>query len=294
MRICKILRTECQRQIPLYRACLHLRLRAGDRSSCGGSRWRELSRTIDRTADFLWQQTLPLLGASIPGRRPAATGNKVHKLGDVRLPKQVEQVLSHGPKFAVEPRKSPPELLSLVRQVSGRAAESESDRCIADGVDVLLQCRPSGSRVPVRSTVAYLKDNALSLLPADKEGGFVVLPKGMLNSKALDAIEATFVRRNDVSLAKVKIEARKLCKRLSLDKLALAVDKGRGLNLDLFFSAKTHKANCPLRVIVSEFGTWQKSVAMFLQTKLNILVIDDPFQVKNSEQIIDFLKQCPD
>ncbi|KAG0443722.1 hypothetical protein HPB47_014598, partial [Ixodes persulcatus] len=148
MRICKILRTECQRQIRLYRECLHLRFRAGDRSSCGGSRWQELSRTIDRTADFLWQQTLPLLRASIPGRRLAATGNKVHKLGDVRLPKQVEQVLSHGPKFAIEPRRSPPELLSLVRQVSGRAAESEADRCIADGVDVLLQCRPSGSRVP--------------------------------------------------------------------------------------------------------------------------------------------------
>ncbi|KAG0429421.1 hypothetical protein HPB47_023653 [Ixodes persulcatus] len=193
MRICKILRTECQWQIRLYRECLHLRLRGGgDRSSCGGSRWRELSRTIDRTADFFWQQTLPLLRASIPGRHPAATGNKVHKLGDVRLPKQVEQELSHAPKFAVEPRRSPPKLLSLVRQVSGRAAESEADRCIADGVDVLLQCRPSGSRVPVRFTVAYLKDNALSLLPADKEGGFVVLPKGMFNSKASDAIEATF------------------------------------------------------------------------------------------------------
>lgn len=154
--------------------------------------------------------------------------------------------------------------------MSGRAAESEADRCIADGVDVLLQCKPSGSRVPVRSTVAYLKDNALSLLPADKEGGFAVLPKGMFNSKALDAIEATFVRRNDVSLAKVKIEARKLCKRLSLGKLAQVVDKGTGLNLDLSFSAKTHKANCPLRVIVSEIGTWQKSVALFLQTKFNI------------------------
>lgn len=64
----------------------------------------------------------------------------------------------------------------------------------------------------------------------------MVLPKGMLKSKALDANELIFVCRDDMSLAKVKTEARKLCQRLKLDKLALAVDKSKGLNLDIFFS----------------------------------------------------------
>ncbi|CAN7984442.1 unnamed protein product, partial [Ixodes hexagonus] len=58
----------------------------------------------------------------------------------------------------------------------------------------------------------------------------------------------------------------------------------------LFFSAKTHKVDCPLRVIVSEAGTWQKSVALFLQKRLKLLQIDDPFLVKSSDIVISFLK----
>ncbi|KAM7281543.1 hypothetical protein ISCGN_005959 [Ixodes scapularis] len=169
-RICRILRAEYQRQIRLYRECLYLRLLDGADSSGRGSRWREFSRTIDRTVEFLWRQTLIHLRASTPETTPAV-GNLVHKLGDVELPVKVEGVLSQGPKFAVEPRKSPPELLTMVRQVSGRAPESEVDRCISEGVDVLSRCKPSGSKVPLKSTVAYLKEHSLSLLPADKALG---------------------------------------------------------------------------------------------------------------------------
>ncbi|KAG0431817.1 hypothetical protein HPB47_021429 [Ixodes persulcatus] len=71
------------------------------------------------------KQTLPLLRASIPGRRPAATGNKVHKLGDVRLPKQVEQVLSHGPKFAVEQEKVAPRVVVSVEVGLSRSLPDE-------------------------------------------------------------------------------------------------------------------------------------------------------------------------
>lgn len=110
------------------------------------------------------------------------------------------------------------------------------------------------SRVPVNSTVTSLRDNALSFLPADREGSSVVLTKGMLNSKSLDAIRAPLYAK-DVFLAKVRTQACKLCKGLMLDKLVLAVDKGEGLNLDLFFSAKTHKINRTLRVMVSKNGT---------------------------------------
>lgn len=39
--------------------------------------------------------------------------------------------------------------------------------------------------------------------------------------------------------------------------------------LDVFFNAKTHKVDVPFRVIVSENGTWQKAIALYLQSKLN-------------------------
>lgn len=119
------------------------------------------------------------------------------------------------------------------------------------------------------------------------------MPKGMFMSKASEAIESTFVKRDDVALAKNKLEARAMCKRLNLGGLALAIDKSKTLSLNLFFSAKTHKINCPLRVIVSENGTWQKALAVFLQSKLNLLTIDDPFRVRSSEDVIDALIALP-
>lgn len=74
-------------------------------------------------------------------------------------------------------------------------------------------------------------NDALSLLPADEERGFVVLSKDTLVSKALEAIESTFLRRDDMSLAKVKKGARAICKRLNLGGLAQALEKRRGFRL---------------------------------------------------------------
>lgn len=84
---------------------------------------------------------------------------------------------------------------------------------------------------------------------------------------ALSAIESVFQRINDISLAKIKSEAKKLCLSIELKKLSSDINRNQLLSLELFFSAKIHKTECPLRVIVSERGTWQKSLALFLQEK---------------------------
>ncbi|KAG0445018.1 hypothetical protein HPB47_003208 [Ixodes persulcatus] len=111
--ICEVLRSETQRQARLYRECLRIRLLGESGSSTGGKKWREFSRLVDGTTDFLWQRNLLYLRAGLPRKPPTAEGS-VHKMGDVNLPDQVQRVLSLGPKFAVEPRKTPPELLTLI------------------------------------------------------------------------------------------------------------------------------------------------------------------------------------
>ncbi|XP_049271280.1 uncharacterized protein LOC119391559 [Rhipicephalus sanguineus] len=77
---------------------------------------------------------------------------------------------------------------------------------------------------------------------------------------------------------------------MKLDKLHRSITKAKKLSLDVFFSIKTHKPEMPLRVIVSERGTWQKVVAHFLQEKLAILNVEDPLLVKKSAEVTDFLK----
>ncbi|KAG0419485.1 hypothetical protein HPB47_004064 [Ixodes persulcatus] len=86
---CSLSRSECERQTRLYRECLFIRLQDRANPYRSDARWPGVTKTT-----------------------PAAE-NKVHKLGGTDLPKQVERVLCQGPKFAVEPKKTSPELLSM-------------------------------------------------------------------------------------------------------------------------------------------------------------------------------------
>nr|XP_037284915.1 uncharacterized protein LOC119177831 [Rhipicephalus microplus] len=99
----------------------------------------------------------------------------------------------------------------------------------------------------------------LKLLQADKEGGFVLAPTTVYKEKADAAVTENFQVAN-VKPSKVKATASKLCEEAGLQKLASSVRAARGVNLSVFFSAKTHKPEVPFRVIVSEQGTWQRLV----------------------------------
>ncbi|KAH9364839.1 hypothetical protein HPB48_001302 [Haemaphysalis longicornis] len=51
----------------------------------------------------------------------------------------------------------------------------------------------------------------------------------------------------------------------------------------------THKEGCPFRVIFSERGTWQHSLGLYLQRSLSVLAIDDPFLLRNPNEVNTFL-----
>ncbi|KAH7932044.1 hypothetical protein HPB52_024943 [Rhipicephalus sanguineus] len=53
----------------------------------------------------------------------------------------------------------------------------------------------------------------------------------------------------------------------------------------------THKTECPLRVIVSEKGTWQDEVSSYLQRCLGKLDVQDPFLVRSSTDLVQDLAQ---
>lgn len=110
-------------------------------------------------------------------------------------------------------------------------------------------------------------------------------------SKASEAVGAVFEKRSNVSLSKVKSNAKKLANKLNLSTLSSMFDSSNRSCLEMFFSVKTHKPEWPFRVIVSESGTWQKQLAKYLQGKLKVLTIDDPFSLKKSDEMIAFLKR---
>lgn len=255
--------------------------------------WREYSILTDRTTESLWRLTLKHL-RSITPRKTRTQSLPLHVIGDISLPPGVRKVLSFGPKFAVEPRKSAPELLSLVRQVSQRASLTDVDRCISEGVDVLSHHKHPVRPLSIKKVEAYLKEHSLSLLPADKEGGFVLMHKSEFGTKACAAVESVFQCHYDISLSTIKSRAKQLCNSLDLKQLASSIDRKKLSSLEIFFNAKTHKTECPLRVIVSERGTWQKSIALFLQEKLNLLDINDPYLIRSSDDVLQFLQEPKD
>ncbi|KAH7963543.1 hypothetical protein HPB52_021619 [Rhipicephalus sanguineus] len=142
--------------------------------AAGRRQLRELQRIIHQTTEAIWACDLSRLRTDVKPRKmqDQKCKSSVHKLEPLQLPPEVTETLSLGPKVAVEPRLSAAERLSLVCQMSGRAPDSEQSRCVSAGVDVLLRSTQHISRLPLRKVEAYLKDNALAVLPADKEGVF--------------------------------------------------------------------------------------------------------------------------
>ncbi|KAH9375506.1 hypothetical protein HPB48_015368 [Haemaphysalis longicornis] len=219
-------------------------------------KWRALSVSINDTVEALWIPVLSQLRSTFSVRRPGP-GNNVHTVDGVSLPGYVKQTLGLGPEFAVEPKRAAPDLLTMVRAVSAVAPVSEHDRCVSSGVNVLLRSRPPKSGLPLRRIESFIKENDLRIPPADKKGGFMVVPNAVFHAKASEALSSTFDFRTDIALDKVKARAKKLCAKLNVDALAKKVEKSSGCAPKMFFSAKTHKVACPLRVIISERGTWQ-------------------------------------
>ncbi|KAG0419366.1 hypothetical protein HPB47_004160, partial [Ixodes persulcatus] len=269
-RLCKILRSEVWRQARFFKDCLKSTCLSGQGSSCG--RWRtyqDFLKAAEGVTEFLWQRTRPFLPKK--ERRSSADPCPVMTMGEPSaLPAAVGQVLAKGPKFALQPDLKAPELVSLVRTVADRVGEEEKPRCVSEGVDCLVRSHgKNGRTVNLTSVVDSLVDLNLSVLVSDKEGSFVVLPKGEFRDKARLALEKNFRE-------KVKEEAKVLCDRLDLKSLGSLVNRSKGMNLDAFFTAKTHKAGWPFRVIVTERGSWQRAVAGFLQKQLSTLSISTP------------------
>ncbi|KAH9378453.1 hypothetical protein HPB48_023143 [Haemaphysalis longicornis] len=129
----------------------------------------------------------------------AACPGKVTCIGQVDLPASVEGILSCGPKFCTEPVETPVGMLTIVRKVADRVDADNKERCIAEGVDC-LSSREGSVRVPnsVKRATEFLRSNNLSLLLADKEGGFAFMPKTVYESKATEAVAKNFVKFDSV------------------------------------------------------------------------------------------------
>ncbi|KAH7968180.1 hypothetical protein HPB52_006431 [Rhipicephalus sanguineus] len=95
-RICKILRSEWKRRARLLRDVLFFQLNSTETPRRAKKKWLEVCASTSRTTE------------KMPMPR-----NPIHTACAVPIPDSVQDVLSLGPKFAVQPQLAPPELLTL-------------------------------------------------------------------------------------------------------------------------------------------------------------------------------------
>ncbi|KAG0424630.1 hypothetical protein HPB47_028151 [Ixodes persulcatus] len=150
----------------------------------------------------------------------APSPNEVLFLGGAQAPKKITEILELGPKFSIQPTPKPIEKLCLARTLADRVISEERERCISEAVGVMRR-KPNHRRETIRTrdVVTYFKENQLKLLTADKERGFVVLPKRLFGEKSHTAILKNFRQVNKIFLSKVKTSAKVLCDRLQLSQL---------------------------------------------------------------------------
>lgn len=230
-------------------------------------------------------------GASLPTKKgKSASHARPPTHSEVELPDRHRRELELGPKFCFEPRLQPVDKVVLARGISRHADEDERSRCVNECVEAFA--RSSGEprkRNPVKPLAEYLVSHDLRALVSDKEGFFFVLPEGKYQEKAMSAVDKNF-KKMSVNLAEKKQQALSLLEDLNLESVAQYVKKAPKLNLEVFFTAKTHKTDIPFRAVVSERATWQIHVSAYLQKCLMSLNLAQPFLVKNSETIIEYLE----
>ncbi|XP_065288624.1 uncharacterized protein [Dermacentor albipictus] len=295
-RLCRLMRSELWRQVRLFQDWLRLLCYVDHPGWLAARKLASLMKTAAQLTEHHWRCLLNLL-LSCLNNRDTTQGSKrsVTVLGNVSLPENVTRLLQKGPKYGLEPGVPAHELIATNRKLAMKTRnEEDRDRCLLEGVDCLRKCSTNvldaqNHRNVLNGVVSLFKRNNLMLVQADKETGFVVLPKGMFNEKAQVAINKNFepIKKSAV---RVKTKFINFCRELNLDKLARDIANSRGSSLNAFFTAKTHKPDIPFRTIVSEEGSWQINVSRFLQKHLKTLALDDPFLTKKSTDVALFLE----
>ncbi|XP_077560826.1 uncharacterized protein LOC144175660 [Haemaphysalis longicornis] len=125
---------------------------------------------------------------------------------------------------------------------------------------------------------------------SDKEGGFVVLPKGDFSEKAQQAITKNFISVK-CSKKQLRNKAMALCDEINLQSLKKTIAGAKKDFLDMFFSAKTHKEGIPFRAIVTEKDSWQGTLSRFLKRHLKLLKVNDPYLVPNSDSVLTVITE---
>lgn len=219
-----------------------------------------------------WDSALPDLKTLLSNKviPLSSFSNSVHLAEDdnivnvvnVPISPQTSSILSKTPKFCMAVKPSRLEVAAAVEKVASRISDLScksafTDLCVSHIPSNAFKDHADKNVAKHLATVKEeLRRKELTLVQCDKSGKFGLLPDDVFARKADEAIKKLF-KPFSANLCKIK---KSISDILFDSNVALGrkIRESRTTALAVKFFLKDHKVDMPLRVVVSEVGTWQK------------------------------------
>ena len=222
----------------------------------------------------------------------------VINMSKIPLMEAQENLLAHGPNFAITPR-SPPigEYVAAVQQICQKMAHGEAEEVRAEVKAVLKKVqhpKANITRAEQKALSELKKYNNRVILTADKGTCLVVMDKEEYINKSQDLLnEDTYRVIPEDSTNKQKNRLILIVKKIkneggiSEEKYKYMYPTGAGIS-KFYGLPKVHKAGVPLRPIVSSRGSVTYNTSKELARILKPLAGKSTFSVQNT---MDFVEQ---
>ena len=226
----------------------------------------------------------------------------VINLSSIALTKEQENLLSHGPNFAISPKKPPLGDYILNIEKACQSLDTNTAEELRSEVYRVLrkphQPKPNLKKEEMIAMKQLKSDKSCMVLTADKDGALVVIDTVDYIRKAKEILEDTNTYRVIHTDPTNRLK-NKLINILRRTKAATGMQDNiykkmcpTGVSPPKFYGLpKIHKKNIPLRPIVSSIGSVAYGVAKVLAEIIKPLMGYSQHHVHNSQQFAEEMKE---
>ena len=234
--------------------------------------------------------------------KPSNSKKWVINLSSIPLTKDQELLLEHGPNFAITPQRPLyGEYIKAIETACQSLDVNSAEELRSDVYRVLRhprQLRTNLSKEEMTAIKQLKADKDRIILTADKGVALVVMDQKEYIEKAKELLQDTNTYKTILSDSTIKLK-NKLINKLKKIKLGTRMDDityrrmyPTGTVIPKFYGLpKVHKANTPLRPIVSSIGSVSYGVAKELARIIKPLVGSTEHHVNNSKEFIEEIKK---
>jgi len=223
--------------------------------------------------------------------------NTVKNLSNKSMSPIMVSALAKGPNFAVAPNKIPKEeIISQIESSIYRLPSEQADNIRTQVANILRKAKPPPSNITRQERLALQdlsKDTDIIILPADKGNTTVVMNTSDYRKKMKTLLEnKAYTRLNKDPTDTIAQKTKTLIEKSNIPSITKTSLKPKNpLPPRLYGLPKIHKANIPLRPIVSAINSPTYDLSRFLAKELQCLIGKTKTHIINSTDFIQKIQK---